>query len=247
MSKEDRDKIVNKAEKMGLPADQLLGHIAPEELREVNYLNKIAMIGAAVVIIAMGTGWFATITHLQDKSDNVVKLEGERDAAEAKLAKIKAQNLIVPKRVDELAMLRDLVNPDDVDMAGRTWIARACSSGDLAAVVYWVGRGTDINQPRYAGRFVHETTSEGVEKMTFNRSDNLDLRHRTPMMIAANSGHYHILHHFAHPSRRDTVDWNYSCFGETVLTTLKRNRKKNGYPALPLLDELITIVGKLEK
>ena len=137
MSEEDRDKIVNKAEKMGLPADQLLGHIAPEEVAGVNYLNKIAMIGAAVVIFVIGTGWFATFAKLKAESDKVAQLVKENDAPD------------VDTRHDTelMAMIAKRSHINQQDLAGRTILHQAVKQrSDLATFDFLISQGADINK-----------------------------------------------------------------------------------------------------
>ena len=142
MSEEDRDKIVNKAEKMGLPADQLLGHIAPEEVAGVNYLNKIAMIGAAVVIFVIGTGWFATFTKLNAESDKVAQLEKGNASA--------TPDVDTRHDMELLAMIAERSHINQQNLGGRTILHEAVRNrSDLATFDFLIGQGADLNKRAY--------------------------------------------------------------------------------------------------
>jgi len=203
MSEEDRNKIVNKAEKMGLPADQLLGHIAPEEVAGVNYLNKIAMIAAAVVIFVIGTGWFATFTKL--KALTTVRVEEESTGLKQVTAGVFAKT-----------------SPHLRDEAGRSWIGLACQHGDLAEVKRWLSRGTDPNQPRHSGKWIN-----GV----FTRSEDESCTGPSPLIVAARLGHFHIIEYFldreiVHGTKM--IDWNYQTMSvRSLYATLLDLRQGN--------------------
>ena len=161
-------------------------------------------------------------------------LRGKINAANETIA----NNYLIPKNIDALAVLNDKADPQSLDVAGRNLIAIACYKGNLDQALFWEKRGTDWNQPRWRGRFYEENG-----KTKFEREAGFA---RSPIQIAATKYNYDIIKYMMHPLRRAKIDWNYDGGGrETLRQILERQKRVAGERAPALLDELIGTLANL--
>ena len=176
-------------------------------------------------------------TNAKQKSDNLEQ-KSELDAAN----KVIASNHLVPKRLDALAVLNKNADHEWLDLSGRNRIAIAIFNDDLAEAVYWFGRGTKINQPRYGGRWTHDAdgNTTGFER-------DLTRTGRSPMQIAAMREAYVIIKYFLRPDIAGKVDWDYSNDNHhrTVRDILARKKREAGENAPPILDEILIALSML--
>tara|TARA_B110000438_G_scaffold62609_3_gene63102 strand:+ start:6595 stop:7290 length:696 start_codon:yes stop_codon:yes gene_type:complete len=188
--------------------------------------------------LVLGVLLFASITYnlKQNRSAWVANtdLRGKINAADETIA----NNYLIPKNIDALAVLNDKADPKALDMAGRNLIAIACYKGNLDQALFWEKRGTDWNQPRWRGKFYKENG-----KTKFEREAGFD---RSPIQIAAIKYNYDIIKYMMHPLRRAKIDWNYDGGGrETLRQILERQKRVAGERAPALLDELIGTLANL--
>ena len=189
-------------------------------------------------LMVLGVLLFASITCnvKQNRSAWVANtdLRGKINAADETIA----NNYLIPKNIDALAVLNDKADPKALDMAGRNLIAIACYKGNLDQALFGEKRGTDWNQPRWRGKFYKENG-----KTKFEREAGFD---RSPIQIAAIKYNYDIIKYMMHPLRRAKIDWNYDGGGrETLRQILERQKRVAGERAPALLDELIGTLANL--
>lgn len=196
-------------------------------------------------IAALGVSLFASMffNFKQDKQNRIawqtnIDLQGKIDAANIKFA----SNYLVPKNLDALSILNEKSGEKKLDVSGRNRIAVAITNGDLTDVVYWFGRGTDINQPRYGGKWTHDEDGKATGFIRdFTRTG------MSPMQIAAHKGKYLIIKYFLHQERAGKVSWGYTNqhHTETVRDILARRKHEAGENAPPILDELLLLLANL--
>ena len=170
------------------------------------------------------------------------------DAKEAReqLDTIFAKNYLVPKRLEVLKKVAELSDPHYSDNSGRNMIARSCAEGDLAAVIYWDERGSDLNLPRFVGTFKKHKDLKGRDSIEFIKStEHTERTHRSPMQVAATAGNWHIIKYYLHKDRRHKIHWDYkNQMGQTVLTICIWQKKALGEDAPRVLNEIIiTLAG----
>ena len=172
---------------------------------------------------------------------------GEAKEAREELDRITASNYLVPKRLDVLGEVNELSDPHYCDNSGRNMISRFSADGDLAAVIYWEERGSDLNLPRFVGRFKKFKDANGNDKTTFIKStEHTERTHRSPMQVAAVSGNWHIIKYYLHEDRRHKIHWDYkNHLGQTVLTICLRKANELGEQAPPVLSEIIETLTAL--
>lgn len=213
LSREDYNQIVDKANSMGLPPEQILGHLAPQEEVPRSPQNTLAFISSAAVIIVLSAGWIISAvnsakfhTLLHHKGIELAKMKVERDALAEQLEPVGLEALLV----GVLAQ----VNPARLDDRGRNHIAVAMRKGDIALAEYWEGRGVSWNQPVWYGKQVDGTWTQAFD------AEGEPQVGVSPIMIAARRGHFQVIRYMLNPVRRDKIDWGFSCHGGQTLADI---------------------------
>jgi hypothetical protein len=245
--------LARKVGELGIDVNEVLDRVLPDLVAKDEppkwepSFSKLAWAAGFAVAASVAVA-VCSLLSANDAREETAILRAYAAAEATRMNKMLAENLLVPKRLDELHHLRELSDPFYLDPSGRNRIAIACATGDLAAVVYWAERGTDLNQPRYDGRFVSVLGKNGGQRKVFVplTEDGKTLFHRSPMMIAASNSHFHIIKYYLHPNRRDKIDWQYDAnTGRSVLSCCKNKKQNLGDDAPHLLDEIILTLSSL--